>query len=136
MLPSIQELEKYKQRISELEKECDSLKAEIIRNKQQAGKMYQELLERLKKEQENNAKFSPNYFSIGRFIRILEKETLSQFRVRLNNNDAEKNGTLKWAKLEKVLQEVGVTPQDMQNLMSLAGFYEENPNDAIYIGKH
>ena len=73
LLPNIEELEKCKKRIAELEKECDSLKAEIIRNKQQAGKMYQELLERLKSEQDKNAKFNPNYFSIGRFIRILEK---------------------------------------------------------------
>ena len=66
----------------------------------------------------------------------LKKETLSHFRVRLNNYDTEKSGTLKWAKLEKILQDLGVTPQDMQNIMSLAGFYEENPFDVIYIGNY
>lgn len=120
-LPNVQLLEKYKSRISELEKEVENLKIELLRAKAQAGEMLKKIND-LKALNAPADAFSLDYFVIGRFIRIIEKETLSHFRVRLKNQDSKDTGLLKYDKVKKVLSDLGVTPQDMLQLMRLAGF--------------
>ncbi|CAI2371204.1 unnamed protein product [Moneuplotes crassus] len=132
-LPNIQKLEKYKERVKELEEEIDRLKAQMIQQKQQAGRMYKELLDKLEKQKEESGKFSVDYYVLGRFFRQLTTESLSHFRVRLKNQDKKELGTLKYAKVKKVLEDLKIAPQDIPNLLRLAGFYEEDPSDLIYI---
>jgi len=129
-------VKKYTKRISQLQDEIASLKKEMAENKQKADELYKDLQRKLQQEKEENSRFSVDYFVIGRFIRILEKETLSHFRIRLKNQDSKDSGTLKYDKVKKVISDVGVIPMDLPNLMRLAGFYEEDDVfDEINIGK-
>jgi DNA repair exonuclease SbcCD ATPase subunit len=126
----------YKLRIKLLEDELQKTKLELERFKQQSGKMMQELADKLKQQEEEAGMFSVDYFVIGRFVRIIDKETLSHFRVRLKNQDSKDTGNLPYKKVKKVMTDLKVTPQDLPNLMRLAGFYEEDdPSDLINIGK-
>lgn len=133
-IPNIKLLEDYKQLVTDLEQEIESLKVKMIQQKKQAGKFYQDLLTKFENQKKEAGQFTVDYFVLGRFFRQLTTESLSHFRVRLKNQDKKELGTLKYSKVKKVLEDLEVSPQDMPNLLRLAGFYEEDPSDLIYIG--
>ena len=99
-IPRIKELEDYKTKIEQLEEYIDKLKAEMMESKRKAGLMYQELQKRFQKAEAEKGKFSVDYFVFGRFIRVIDKETLSNFRRRLENQDHKKTGMLKFEKVK------------------------------------